>query len=140
MLLIRKIEKKRLINRKKKRINYIKYPVLVKGDFIIVWYISREKEKGIIRYQTTKGICMDIRYKKYNSTFLIRSLMKGVSVEQQFFYYSLNNIVIILKQNIVKYYRSNKLYYLRKKKIDIVGFFFKNIYGMGYGIYGCFNK
>ena len=116
MLLIKKIEKKRLINRKKKWINYIKYPALIRGDFIIVWYMNREKEKGIIRFQITKGICIDIKYKKYNSTFIIRSLMKGVSVEQQFFYYSPTNMSIILKKNLVKYYSSNKLYYLRKIK------------------------
>lgn len=115
MLIIRQIEKKRLVNLKKK-INYIKYPVIIKGDFVIVWYINREKEKGLIRFQFNKGLCVDIKYKKYNSTFLIRSIMSGIGVEQQFFYYSLNNIFIILKKNIIKFYRLNKLYFLRKKK------------------------
>lgn len=115
MILIKNIEKIRVLNLQKKK-NYIKYPTIIKGDFITVWYINREKEKGLVRYQTTKGICIDIKYKKYNSTLLIRSLIKGISIEQQFFYYSLNNIRIILKKNIIKYYRLNKLYYLRQKK------------------------
>lgn len=115
MLIIREIEKKRLINLKKKYI-YIKYPSVIRGDFVIIWYINREKEKGLIRFQFNRGLCIDIKYKKYNSTFLIRSIMDGISVEQQFFYYSLNNIFITLKKNIIKYYRLNKLYFLRKKK------------------------
>jgi len=119
--IIRKIEKKRLINIKK-RIKYIIYPVIIKGDFVTLWYINREPEKGIIRYQTTKGICTDIKYKKYNSTLLLRSLMKGIAIEQQFFYYSLNNLRILLKHNIVKYYRGNKLHYLRKKKNKYIKF------------------
>lgn len=115
MLIIREIEKKRLINLKKKYI-YIKYPSVIRGDFVIIWYINREKEKGLIRFQFNRGLCIDIKYKKYNSTFLIRSIMDGISVEQQFFYYSLNNIFITFKKNIIKYYRLNKLYFLRKKK------------------------
>ena len=115
MLIIREIEKKRLINLKKKNI-YIKYPSVIRGDFVIIWYINREKEKGLIRFQFNRGLCIDIKYKKYNSTFLIRSIMDGISVEQQFFYYSLNNIFITLKKNIIKYYRLNKLYFLRKKR------------------------
>jgi ribosomal protein L19 len=115
MLIIKNIEKKRLKNNKKK-INYIKYPTIVRGDFIIIWYINREKEKGLIRFQFNRGLCIDIKYKKYNSTFIIRSIIDGISVEQHFFYYSLNNIYIYLKKNTIRYYRLNKLYYLRNKK------------------------
>lgn len=116
MFIIKKIEKKRIINLKKKKLNYIKYPVLIKGDFIIIWYISREKEKGIIRFQFNRGICIDISYKQYNSNFLIRFVIDGIAIEQHFLYFSLNNIFIMLKKNIIKYYRLNKLYFLRKKK------------------------
>ncbi len=117
MSIIKKIEKKRLknLNLKKKQ-NYIKYPVIIRGDFVSIWYINREKEKGVIRYQLSKGICIDVKYKNYNSIFILRSIMKGISVEQEFFYYSLNNIYIYVKNNIIRYYKRNKLYYLRNKK------------------------
>jgi ribosomal protein L19 len=121
ILIIRVLEKKRLINLQK-RVNSIKYPVIIKGDFVTFWYINREPEKGIIRYQRTKGICTAIKYKQYNSTLLLRSLMRGISIEQQFFYYSLNNLRVILKPNIIKYYRANKLHYLRKKKNKTIRF------------------
>jgi ribosomal protein L19 len=116
MFIIKKIEKKRIINLKKKKFNYIKYPIFIKGDFIIVWYISREREKGVIRFQFNRGICIDTRYKYYNSSFLIRFVIDGIAIEQYFLYFSLNNIYITLKKNIIKFYRLNKLYFLRKKK------------------------
>lgn len=115
MSLLRIIEKTRLKKLKKKE-NNIKYPIIIRGDFVTIWYINREREKGLIRFQLNKGICIDIKYKNYNSTFVIRNIMKGISVEQQFFFYSLNNIYVEIKNNIIRYYKRNKLYYLRKKK------------------------
>lgn len=112
MLIIKEIEKKRL----QKKNKYIKYPVFIRGDFIIIWFINREREKGLIRFQFSRGLCIDIKYKKYNSVFIIRSVIEGISIEQHFFFYSLNNIYILLKKNTIRYYRLNKLYFLRKKK------------------------
>lgn len=114
--LIRKIQNFRLINWKKKKKNFIKYISFIRGDFITVWYISREKEKGNIRYQYTRGVCLSVKYKNYNSTFIIRSIIKGIGIEQNFCYYSLNILNIKLKKNIIKKYKRNKLLYLRIKK------------------------
>lgn len=115
-LIIRNIQASRLVNLKKKKINYIKYISFIRGDFITVWYISREKEKGIIRYQYTRGVCLGAKYKSYNSTFIIRSIIRGIGIEQNFCYNSLNILNIKLKKNIIKTYNRNKLLYLRKKK------------------------
>lgn len=115
-MIIKNIENDRIIKLKKKKINYIKYISFIRGDFITVWYINREKEKGNIRYQYTRGVCLGVKYKKFNSTFIIKSIIKGIGIEQNFCYYSLNNIVIKLKKNIIRYYIKNKLFYLRTKK------------------------
>lgn len=116
MFLINKIEKKRLLNWKKKKINFIKYMALIRGDFITVWYINREKEKGWIKFQCIKGICLSVRYNKYNSSFIIKSLMKNISIEQIYCYYSLNNVYINIKKNILKNFIKNSLLFMRRKK------------------------
>jgi ribosomal protein L19 len=117
MFLIKNIEKIRIkqYNLKKKN-EYIKYPLILSGDYIIIWYINREKEKGLIRYQFNKGVCMSIKYNGYNTTFQLRSIIDDVAIEQQFFFYSRNNILISSKKNLMHYYRSNNLKFLRKKK------------------------
>ena len=84
---------------------------MVAGDNIIIWYINREKEKGGIRFQFNKGICICIRNRGYNTTFILRGLLNGVIIEQQYLYYSINNINMLLKKNIIRYYRSNILKY-----------------------------
>ncbi len=115
-MIIKWIEKSRLINSIKKNQNYIKYITFIRGDIITVWFINREREKGAIRYQFTRGLCLGVNYKGYNSNFLLRSVIKGVVFEQNFLYYSLNNIFIFIKKNIVRLYSKNKLIFLRKKK------------------------
>lgn len=115
-MVLKNIENQRLINLQNKKKNYIKYISFIRGDFITIWYINREKEKGNIRYQYTRGVCLGVKYKKYNSTFIIRSIIKGVGIEQNFCYHSLNNIYIKLKKNIIRNYIRNKLLYLRIKK------------------------
>jgi ribosomal protein L19 len=115
-VVLKNIENQRLINSQNKKKNYIKYISFIRGDFITIWYINREKEKGNIRYQYTRGVCLSVKYKKYNSTFIIRSIIKGIGIEQNFCYHSLNNIYIKLKKNIIRNYIRNKLLYLRIKK------------------------
>lgn len=115
-MVLKNIENQRLINSQNKKKNYIKYISFIRGDFITIWYINREKEKGNIRYQYTRGVCLSVKYKKYNSTFIIRSIIKGIGIEQNFCYHSLNNIYIKLKKNIIRNYIRNKLLYLRIKK------------------------
>jgi len=88
----------------------------IRGDFIKIWYINREREKGNIKYQVTKGLCLDIHYKGYNSTFLLRSIIKNIVFEQLFNYYSTNNVHTVTKKNTIKFYIKNKLIYLRLKK------------------------
>lgn len=96
--------------------NYLKDVSFISGDFITIWYINREREKGNIRYQYTRGVCLSVKYKKYNSTFIIRSIIKGIGIEQNFCFHSLNNLHIKLKKNIIRNYIKNKLLYLRTKK------------------------
>ena len=118
MLILGELEKKRikqLNNIKKKKVS-LENPLLLSGDYIIVWYINREKEKGLLRFQFNKGICMSIRYKGYNSSFQIRSVIETVAIEQQFFVYSRFNMLMLLKKNPIKDYHRNILKFLRKKK------------------------
>lgn len=118
MLIINNLEKLRIqqLNNIKKIKKYIKNPLLLSGDYIIVWYINREREKGLLRFQFNKGVCMSIRYKGYNSSFQIRSVMDTVAIEQQFLTYSRFNMLMLLKKNPIKSYRRNSLKFLRKKK------------------------
>ena len=115
-MVLKNIEKQRFINLKNNKNIYIKYISFIRGDFITMWYINREKEKGNIRYQYTRGVCLSVKYKQYNSTFIIRSIIKGIGIEQNFCFNSLNNIFIKLKKNIIRKYIRNKLLYLRLKK------------------------
>ena len=78
--------------------------------------MNREKEKGLLRFQFNKGICMSIKYKGYNSSFQIRSVMSGVAIEQQFLNYSRFNMLMLMKKNPIKDYHRNNLKFLRKKK------------------------
>lgn len=117
MLLINALEKKRIYNfNAKKSKKFIKYSIVLSGDYVILWYINREKEKGMLRFQFNKGICMSMHYRGYNSLFQLRSVISGVAIEQQFFNYSRFNLLMLLKKNpIPKVYR-NCLKYLRGKK------------------------
>jgi ribosomal protein L19 len=115
-LIIKKIEKKRLKNTLRKNQKAIKYMTIIRGDFIKIWYINREREKGNIKYQFTKGLCIDARYKNYNSNIIIRSNIRNIIFEQIFNYFSLNNSNIIAKKNTIRKYKRNKLLFLRDKK------------------------
>ena len=81
-----------------------------------MWYMNREREKGLLRFQFNKGICMSIQYKGYNSSFKIRSIVKKVAIEQQFFTYSKFNIDTWLVRSPIKKFYRNSLKFLRKKK------------------------
>jgi ribosomal protein L19 len=78
--------------------------------------MNREKEKGLLRYQFNKGICMDVQYKAYNSSFQIRSIASAIAIEQQFLNFSRFNILTLLRKNPIKKLRRNNLKFLRKKK------------------------
>jgi len=84
--------------------------------------MNREKEKGLLRFQFNKGICMSVKYKNYNSSFQIRSIMSAVAIEQQFLNYSRFNMSILLKKNPIKDYHRNNLKFLRKKKNKLSNF------------------
>jgi ribosomal protein L19 len=118
MLILDKLEKIRIneFNIKKKKDKNIKYSLVRCGIYLILWYMNREKEKGLLRYQFNKGICMTSRYKGYNTRFQIRSITKDVAVEQEFLNYSRFNLSIWLKKNPIKLYNRNSLKFLRKKK------------------------
>jgi ribosomal protein L19 len=118
MLILRKLEKKRIqqLNSIKKMKVFLENPLLLSGDYILVWYINREKEKGLLRFQFNKGICMSIKYKGYNSSFQLRSIIETVAIEQQFFVYSRFNMLMLLQKNPIKRYHRNSLKFLRKKK------------------------
>ncbi len=118
MLILRKLEKKRVqqLNSIKKMKVFLENPLLLSGDYILVWYINREKEKGLLRFQFNKGICMSIKYKGYNSSFQLRSIIETVAIEQQFFVYSRFNMLMLLQKNPIKRYHRNSLKFLRKKQ------------------------
>ena len=118
MLLLNKLEKLRIksLKKKKKKNKYIRKFFLLSGNYLIIWYMNREKEKGLLRFQTSKGICMSIKYKGYNSSFQIRSVMNAIAIEQQFLNYSRFNMLIFMKKNPIKKFRRNSLKFLRKKK------------------------
>lgn len=101
---------------KKKRGMYIKSSLLLTGFYLIVWYMNREREKGLLRFQFNKGICMSIQYKGYNGSFQIRSVTKTVAIEQQFLNYSRFNMLMLLKKSPIKRFYRNSLKFLRKKK------------------------
>jgi len=114
--IIRKLEKIRIINCNEKRKKYIEHSNIITGKYIIIWYINREKYKGLIRFQYSKGICMSVKYRGYNSTFQIRTIVNKIVIEQEFFSYSRYNILVLIKKNPLKEYHRNSLKYLRKKK------------------------
>lgn len=116
-MIIKNLEKIRIQdyhNWKKKF--YIKTSLLLTGYYLIVFYMNREKEKGLYKYQVNRGICMSIQYKGYNSSFQIRSILNTIAIEQQFLTYSRFNISISLKKNPIKKLHRNSLKFLRKKK------------------------
>lgn len=117
MTIIKNLEKIRIKEYIKKKKNiYIKNLLLLTGYYLIVWYMNREKEKGLLRFQFNKGICMSIQYKGYNGSFQIRSITKTVAIEQQFLSYSRFNMLMLLKKNPIKRLHRNSLKFLRKKK------------------------
>ncbi len=113
---IKKIEHD-VLGKKKLKINtnIYKNTMIIPGDFIIVWYLSRNSLKGVIIYQFFKGLCIGVRNRTYNSKILLRNVMGKVALEYNFFLWNINNICIVIKKNKLSYYRSNKLYFLRKK-------------------------
>lgn len=117
MSLIYILEKKRIYNfNAKKSKKAIKHSIVLSGDYVILWYINREKEKGVLRFQFNKGICMNMHNRGYNSLFQLRSVIGGVAIEQQFFNYSSFNILMLLKKNPIPGVYKNCLKYLRGKK------------------------
>jgi len=117
MVIIKNLEKTRIKEyNKKRREVYIKNLLLLTGYYLIVWYMNREKEKGLMRFQFNKGICMSIQYKGYNSSFEIRSVTRKIAIEQQFLNYSRFNMLMLLRKNPIKRFRRNSLIFLRKKK------------------------
>lgn len=119
MTIIRKLEKSRIRGYSKKKgedLWLMNNLLLLTGHYIWMWYMNREREKGLLRFQFNKGICMSIQYKGYNSSFKIRSIVKKVAIEQQFFTYSKFNIdTWLVRSPIRKFYR-NSLKFLRQKK------------------------
>jgi len=59
---------------------------------------------------------MSVKYRGYNSTFQIRTIVNKIVIEQEFFSYSRYNILVLIKKNPLKEYHRNSLKYLRKKK------------------------
>jgi ribosomal protein L19 len=84
--------------------------------------MNREKEKGLLRFQFNKGVCMSIKYRGYNSSFQIRSVMTAIVIEQQFLNYSRFNILMLMKKNPIKDYHRNSLKFLREKKNKLSNF------------------
>lgn len=117
MLILQKIEKVRIndYNKKKKEL-YIKNMLVLVGSYIMLWYINREKEKGLVRFQFNKGVCMSVKNKNYNSLFQVRSVIGNLAIEQKFLNFSRFNILLLLKKNPIKDYLRNSLKYLRYKK------------------------
>lgn len=119
MTIIRILEKNRIKGYSKKRgddLWLMNNLLLLTGHYIWMWYMNREREKGLLRFQFNKGICMSIQYKGYNSSFKIRSIVKKVAIEQQFFTYSKFNIDTWLVRSPIKKFYRNSLKFLRKKK------------------------
>lgn len=121
MTIIRLLEKNRIKSYSKKKgddLWLMNNLLLLTGHYIWMWYMNREREKGLLRFQFNKGICMSIQYKGYNSSFKIRSIVKKVAIEQQFFTYSKFNIDTWLVRSPIKKFYRNSLKFLRKKKTD----------------------
>lgn len=119
MTIIRLLEKNRIKSYSKKKgddLWLMNNLLLLTGHYIWMWYMNREREKGLLRFQFNKGICMSIQYKGYNSSFKIRSIVKKVAIEQQFFTYSKFNIDTWLVRSPIKKFYRNSLKFLRKKK------------------------
>jgi len=115
--LIRKIEYCRLKQRNLyAKLNFIKYPLIFVGNFVIIWYLSRDKEKSSIIFQNFKGLCISVHNKNINVKFILRNVIDKNIIEKDIFFWSLNNVFISLKKNNIRFYRSNNLFYLRKKQ------------------------
>lgn len=115
--LIRKIELKRLKNKElRTNYNFIKFPLLFVGNFIIVWYLTRDNDKSSIIFQFFKGLCISVHKKSLNIKFLIRNVIDKTIIEKDLFFWNINNVFISIRKNNIKYYRSNKLFFLRKKQ------------------------
>jgi len=75
---------------------------LLAGVYVILWYMNREEEKGLLRFQFNKGVCMMSKYKKYNSMFQLRSVIEDVAIEQKFLNFCRFNILMFLKKKSSK--------------------------------------
>ena len=100
----------------KKLISSVKNQLMHGGAYLVVWYMNREQEKGLLRFQFNKGICMTSRHKGYNTLFQVRSIMRDVAIEQEFLNFSPFNLSVWLKKNPIKKYYRNSLKFLREKK------------------------
>lgn len=115
--IIKKIENKRIQNKElRSNFNFIKNPLIFIGNFVVIWYLTRDSNKGIIIFQFFKGLCISIKKSGLNFKFVLRNVIDNVIIEQNLFFWNINNVYILLKFNHIKYYRSNKLFFLRKKK------------------------
>lgn len=105
--LIKKIEKKRILK------NFIK---ISPGALVLLWFLSYEQDKSLVKFYYNKGICMKVGNKGYNSYFILRFVIRDVSVEKHYFYYSNTNMKIVFLQKLIVFSSKNCLKYLRKKK------------------------
>ena len=115
--LIRKIEIDRIKNKKKiSKLNFINYPLIFVGNFIILWYLTRDRVKSSIIFQFFKGLCINKHNKGLNSKFILRNVIDNTIIEKDIFFWSINNIFIVQKSSSFKYFRSNNLFYLRDQQ------------------------
>lgn len=113
--IIKKIETDRL---KKKFLRYsiIPYPLIFVGNFLILWYLTRDRVKGYMIFQFFKGLCINTHNKGLNSKFILRNVLKKTIIEKDVFFWSINNVFITKKSNTYQFCRSNNLFYLRDKQ------------------------
>jgi len=105
---------------KKKNLNtnlsFLNKPLIYVGNFIIVWYLTRDNEKSSVIFQYFKGLCISFKNKGLNSKFILRNVLDKTVIEKDLFFWNINNIYIYIYKKNMKHYRSNKLFFLRKQK------------------------
>lgn len=116
--LINSLDKIRILNQKSKKKDDLLIGIhsIVSCTYVLVWYVNREQEKGLIRFQFSKGIVISVGYKKYSSYFVLRFVIRDIAIEQYFCYYSSTNISVIVIRLLSDLFKKNSLKFLRKKK------------------------
>lgn len=84
--LIKQIEFDRIKNKEiRSSSNFIHYPLIFVGNFIIFWYLTRDSEKSAVIFQFFKGLCINVHNSGLNVKFILRNVIDKTIIEKDIF-------------------------------------------------------